>query len=240
MSSKKQTLGEISTFTPIGLITFAIKESIAHHFRLYLYLKLLYPEGKIANYHLRIDEICRDLQILKLRTFNSHIIWLTDNYWISIDKKNTLFIRSYKSICTRYSCKFSPAALLEFDHLKNFRGWCGAALFSRAIKQVRYLRSIQRSNKSRSVQVGIAPQVACLYVSILHNISIDKIKYVKHCAIKAGYLTSSSKVVIVANENHAYGVDLIEANMFVSNGNVVKPTPFIIDSNILVKAKYSK
>jgi len=187
------------TLIPIELIALAIRKRCLPVLQLWIFLKTKYG-FVIANFDAQKDKISAESQILDRRTLNKMIKLLNNKFWISIDKNGTLFLRSYEFVAANHDIKLSPGALLFPPHdINNFRGWCGAALFTKAYNQIKYLRSQHRNNSSRSLQGAGLPQVSCGYVAKLFKISINKVKYLKVNAINAGYLKSFKNSIIIGS-----------------------------------------
>jgi hypothetical protein len=123
MKTEFQRIGLIRILTPIEMCIYILQNNLENTFRIYLFLKLNYNDGKIKFTKNEINILADSLNVTS-RTIRSQIKKIVELGWVQINTKTQYYI------------------LTSFDKIRVNNGWVTRASIDISIQDIQCIRAI--------------------------------------------------------------------------------------------------
>lgn len=176
------------------------KHNLEKPFQLFLFLKLLYREGKTKMSPIELQAIAQLMGFADTRPVKKHLKKLEELEWIRKNERTGFYIFvGFDKLRLKHDWESRASVYVRLKEINNLFAFIGAAIFTyqhkdfwRKVKRERSVRIKGRTYHSLSPSFNFkrhhAP-IATTGIKALHGISTSKVSEMKIEAHKLGYIS---------------------------------------------------
>lgn len=211
----KRTYNHINV--PLEMCNYVIRQNLENPFRLFVYLKINYPSGKV-NWNIKERKRASIFLKINIKSIKNNFKKIIELEWVEFYEKFK-YCRLISFDNLRYLFGWSQARAFSFNdnNILNIRSVLGGILYTQLFKSYsrKYLKRNKKVLKNGSALSFITPsckyadyaQISVKSISIIFHISISKAVRLKQSAKKAGYI-KVKKQYIYLNDDQIYAAKL--------------------------------
>lgn len=206
------------------------RERLTVPFQAYLALKYENRSGRVqvADAH---DQVRRIMGHQDTRQATKAIQRAIELGWIGTDGQR-LYIRSFKYLEKNFKIKSRTAAVLRLDDICNIREWIAGHFMA---NRYRYFDQVRKKGRAYNGRKASGRECALSILADELNISRATAHYLKHRAIKQGYLRAKNRIEcleIAPGYKDIASKYLDDPALFIEAGQVFRRLPDLLTFNL--------